>query len=242
MEGKKNIKSIKEALENMSVNYEIKDKNAFVEFWTDKAGQDIPVEIEYDGTPEDFVKKFTEYAESYDVDDEVECYVDMRGKNGVPGTIREIIDDCQEAKDTLMELSENLKKAIMEEDATTKDGYGIKPLSERIKVTSGEKPKTLYTAIVFYSEEGVTENATFETENDAAIECKNLFDRAVKEGEMTEDIKSTSWNDGVYAGRIDWDDGAYSLFNVISGDYYSSKVCNEYLCKEYDEARLAKED
>lgn len=83
-----------------------------VEFWTDTARQDIPTEIGFDGTAEDFVKQFCEAAENYDVDEEVELFVDMRGKNGIPNTVRELLDDCQEAKDTLMEIANKLKEAI----------------------------------------------------------------------------------------------------------------------------------
>lgn len=83
-----------------------------VEFWTDTAGQDIPTEIEFDGTAEDFVKEFCKAAENYDVDEKVALYVNMRGKNGVPDTVRELLDDCQEAKDTLMEIAEKLKEAV----------------------------------------------------------------------------------------------------------------------------------
>ncbi len=109
--GKMNL--IKEYLEE-TCRVNIKEKSALVEFWTDKAGQDIPIEIEYDGTAEDLVEKFTEYAENYDVDEEVELFVDMRGKNGVPSTVREILDDCSEAKETLIKLAKGLKE-IMEE-------------------------------------------------------------------------------------------------------------------------------
>lgn len=82
------------------------------EFWTDTADQDIPTEIDFNGTAEDFTKKFVEAAENYNVDDEVETYVDMRGKNGVPNTVRELLNDCQEAKDTLMKIAEKLKEAV----------------------------------------------------------------------------------------------------------------------------------
>lgn len=101
-----------EALDNMNVKYKIEENTAFIEFWTDTAGQDIPVELDYNGTPDDFVKQFSEYAENYDVDEEVELYASMRGQNGVPNTIRELLDDCQEAKDTLLEIAETLNKAI----------------------------------------------------------------------------------------------------------------------------------
>lgn len=83
-----------------------------VEFWTYTSRQDIPTEFDFDGTEEDFVKHFCEAAENYNVDDEVELFVDMRGKNGVPNTVRELLDDCQEAKDTLMDIAEKLKEAI----------------------------------------------------------------------------------------------------------------------------------
>ncbi len=92
----------------------IEENLALVEFWTDKSGQDIPVEFEYDGTAEDFVEKFNNFAESYDVDAEVELYANMRGQNGVPSTVREILDSCEEAKKTLMEISDALA-VIMEE-------------------------------------------------------------------------------------------------------------------------------
>ena len=110
------MERIEKVLDDMCISYDIKEKEALVEFWTDTAGQTIPVQIEYDGTPEDFVEKFAEYAENYDVDDEVEIFVGMRGENGVPESVRDLIDYCQEAKDTLMEISEKLKKALNGED------------------------------------------------------------------------------------------------------------------------------
>lgn len=112
------MKRIEKALDEMGIKYDYyMDQNSeewygLVEFWTDCSGQDIPTEFNFDGTAEDFVKKFTEGAENYDVDDQVEIFVPMRGKQGVPNTVREILDDCQEAKDTLMEIAEKLKEAI----------------------------------------------------------------------------------------------------------------------------------
>lgn len=112
-------KEIETVLDDMNVNYnfgETENDSALIEFWTDTAGQDIPTEFEYDGTPEDFVKQFTERAENYDVDEEVELYAGMRGQRGVPNTIRELFDDMQEAKDTLMKIADKLQKAINTED------------------------------------------------------------------------------------------------------------------------------
>ena len=107
---------IYDVLDSMNVKYDTNycgsETEGLIEFWTNTADQDIPTEFDYDGTPEDFVKQFIERAEKYDVDEEVEIYVNMRGKDGVPNTVRELINDCQEAKDTLMEIAEKLQKAI----------------------------------------------------------------------------------------------------------------------------------
>ena len=96
------------------------DWYGLVEFWTDTANQDIPTEIEFDGTAEDFVRKFVECAENYDVDDEVELYINGRGEKGVPNTTRELLDDCQEAKNTLMEIADRLQIAIGLKEDTKK--------------------------------------------------------------------------------------------------------------------------
>ncbi len=106
------MQRIEKTLERLSVKYEINDKDAYVEFWTDTAGQDICVDLEYDGTPQDFVKQFEEYAENYDVDDEVEQYAGLRGTNGVPSSFRTLVADCEEAKKTLNEIAAALGQAL----------------------------------------------------------------------------------------------------------------------------------
>ena len=107
---------IYDVLDNMNIKYNTNycgsETEALIEFWTDTAWQDIPTEFDYDSSPEDFVKQFTEKAENYDVNEEVELFVNMRRKDGVPNTVRELFDDCQEAKNTLMEIAEKLQKAI----------------------------------------------------------------------------------------------------------------------------------
>lgn len=103
---------IYDVLDDMNVNYDTGETDGLIEFWTDTTGQDIPTEFDYDGTPEDFVAQFTESAENYDVDEEVELYVGMRGMNGVPNTVRELLNSCEEAKGTLMEIAKRLQKAI----------------------------------------------------------------------------------------------------------------------------------
>ena len=106
------MKRIINACKSLGITAKIKDDYCLIEFWTDTAGQDIPVEINHDGTPEDIAKQFTKYAENYDVDYEVELYAGMRGQHGIPDSIRVLLDDCQEAKDTLMEIANKINSAL----------------------------------------------------------------------------------------------------------------------------------
>lgn len=104
--------NIENTLDNLGVKYDIMEDKAMIEFWTDTSGQDILTEFDFDGTPEDFVTKFKERAEAYNVDNEVVTYINMRGTRGIPNTVRELLDDCQEAKNTLSFIAENLSDTI----------------------------------------------------------------------------------------------------------------------------------
>lgn len=113
------MKRIEEALSEMGVKFKYtlptEDTCGYVliEFWTDTAGQDIVYEYDgWDGTAEDLVKDFIRDAENYDVDEEVVLYVNMRGQKGVPSSVMDLLEDCQEAKDTLMKIAEKLQAAI----------------------------------------------------------------------------------------------------------------------------------
>ena len=125
------MKRIRKALDDMGIKYDIKKKSALVEFWSDTTGQDIDIEFEFDGTPEDFVCQFTDGAENYDVDDEVEFFAGMRGKDGVPETIRELLDGCQEVKDTLLDIARQLKEAL-DETETAKLRKKIQKVLDKI--------------------------------------------------------------------------------------------------------------
>lgn len=110
------MEKIKKCLDKLGISYEIGDREALIEFWTDTAEQDIPTEFVYDGTPEDFVAEFKIAVENYDVDEEVEIFVQSRGKNGVPSSIKTLYEDMQEAKDTLMDLVDKLEAVLEGKD------------------------------------------------------------------------------------------------------------------------------
>lgn len=104
------MERIYNVFDEMGVGIKDYDNSVMVEFWTDTAGQDIIVEFDYDGTPEDFIEEFNYKADAYDVDEEVELYINSLGKRGVPSTVRVLVEDCEEAKETLMEIADRLNK------------------------------------------------------------------------------------------------------------------------------------
>lgn len=104
------MERIYNVFEEMDVRINDDEDGVVIEFWTDTAGQDIVVEFDYDGTPEDFIREFNYRADTYDVDEEVALYINSLGKGGVPSTARELVEDCEEAKETLMEIADRLNK------------------------------------------------------------------------------------------------------------------------------------
>ena len=71
-----------------------------VQFYSD-AGDDFIMTIWHDGTEPGFIHSFKEYADIFDADEYVRMYVNGLGKNGVPGTIQELLDDANMIKDTM---------------------------------------------------------------------------------------------------------------------------------------------
>ena len=69
--------------------------------WFSPASEDIIISFWYDGTEEDFVKQFEEYAAGFDPDEHAEMWVEHRGEGGCPNSIRELINDA-DAIDTFL--------------------------------------------------------------------------------------------------------------------------------------------
>ena len=71
-------------------------------------GEDWCETIWFDGTEQGFVAAVKYRADNYDVEEEAEIYIDMRGRNGVPDSIRALIEDAEWKKETLEDLSRDL--------------------------------------------------------------------------------------------------------------------------------------
>lgn len=65
------------------------------------AGEDFSFGVSAD----DFVQQVKGYAAYFDVDEHVELWVDGRGKNGIPSSIRELVEDAEAIDKMLQELA-----------------------------------------------------------------------------------------------------------------------------------------
>lgn len=76
--------------------------------WYTPEGEDFIFTVWFDGTDADFIRKFAEYAADFDPDEHAEMWVDSRGKNGVPNSIRALIDDADAIKKMLRIVAADL--------------------------------------------------------------------------------------------------------------------------------------
>lgn len=75
-----------------------------LETWSPE-GENVIVSLTYDGTEEGFVAAFDAYAECFDIDEHVELWIGSRGKDGVPESIKDLLEDAKWIKNTLMDTA-----------------------------------------------------------------------------------------------------------------------------------------
>ena len=105
---------LKKVLDELDVKYDLKEGHFLLEFWTDTAGQDVYYELDSDNV-EEIIEGFTEYAEEYDVEEEVSVYEGSRGERGVPADYETLVADIKEAKETLLKIADRLKEGVKDE-------------------------------------------------------------------------------------------------------------------------------
>lgn len=79
-------------------------------------GEDFIVSFTYDGTGENFITEFVDYADQFDAEKHAEMWIEHRGKNGVPGRIKDLLKDAEWIKDTLKKVTNALKNQNEESD------------------------------------------------------------------------------------------------------------------------------
>lgn len=108
------LNRIKAAIEEMA-SFEEEDeedgKFVTIEFWTDTAGQDVIIQFNYDGTSDDFMEQLRNYVNNYDPNEETKLYSENMGQNGVPDSIETILEDCEEARATMIDILNKCEEA-----------------------------------------------------------------------------------------------------------------------------------
>lgn len=76
-------------------------------------GEDVVETVYFDGTDVGFIDGIKQCTYNFDADEHAEFWVNHRGENGVPNSIRELIDDANAIQGMLDELVTELAKLDM---------------------------------------------------------------------------------------------------------------------------------
>lgn len=79
-------------------------------------GEDWWETIWFDGTDEGFIEAIKDRYNGFDVDEETEIWIENRGKNGVPSSIKALVEDAEWKERTLGELFDQLEEVEFDED------------------------------------------------------------------------------------------------------------------------------
>lgn len=188
------------------------------------AGEDWYVIIWFDGTDEDFIKSVRKYVNGFDIDDEVDPYLEMRGKNGVPNSISILIEDAKWKEKTLEELADELEYLTLsqDDDEEEEDEYTI-----TLKVVDGGK------AIwVTSNEDPNGEEAEFKTITDRGEQMLiALATYLGYEPSMVLNLEGILEEEEAMAGKEPWkvfyyglkELGAYTMFGEGAGEEQATK-------------------
>ena len=118
------LKTVKKVIETeagvAASVYEQEEDELFAEMeFTSPAGEDFVFSVSFDGTWAGFCRGFKAYANGFDADEHASELVGMRGKNGVPSSVRAIIDDAESIKSRLEEIAKSLDDAAYRGDWTS---------------------------------------------------------------------------------------------------------------------------
>lgn len=75
-------------------------------------GEDWYVSIPHNNNVDTFIENLKSYANNFDIDEEVEPYIEMRGKKGVPESISDLLEDAKWKQKTLKALTKTLLNAV----------------------------------------------------------------------------------------------------------------------------------
>lgn len=145
-------------------------------------GEDVIVSLTYDGTEEDFICQFRSYAEGFDAEEHAEMWIESRGKNGVPDSIKDLLEDAEWIKNALMEVAEelnNINNEDMEELSTMNREQFYNYIVENFSI-SGETRKLINNILHFVEVNYTEENEQYRVLCDLLDGTIGLTDTEIK--------------------------------------------------------------
>lgn len=111
-----NLEELKNLIEdnNFSVNdttFGMENEPGWEMNQTTPLGEDWWVAIPHNNDVETFLKNLQDYVYDFDINDEVRPYIEMRGKQGVPSSIADLVKDAKWKQKTLENLYNTLSNA-----------------------------------------------------------------------------------------------------------------------------------
>lgn len=103
---------------------DVVEKNRFTIHNVEKQGKELYVElgrytpcgedwwetIWFDGTNDGFIEAVRDRYNNFDVDEEAEIWVECRGRNGVPSSIKALVEDAEWKESALGRLADELEE------------------------------------------------------------------------------------------------------------------------------------
>ena len=80
--------------------------------WYTPLGEDFIFCIWYDGSDENFYDEFYRYYDVFDPDEHCAMWVPLRGTNGVPDSIRDLVNDAEDIDEFLKNVTDDLADFI----------------------------------------------------------------------------------------------------------------------------------
>lgn len=133
-----------------------------IEFYSPE-GEDIHECIFYDGTDEGFLKAFRDNAEKFDADEHAETYVEFRGNRGVPESVRDLIEDAEWIKDTLLSVADELEAEENTENLSCMNRRQFYDYIIENFDISGEAGRLINNILHYVESQGMDENEQYLT-------------------------------------------------------------------------------
>ena len=145
-------------------------------------GEDVIISLIYDGTEEDFIRQFERYAEDFDAEDHAETYINMRGKNGVPESIKDLLEDTEWQKEMLLEVAKDLNSLDdeeMETDGCMNREQFYQYILDNFSI-SGEAGRLIHNILYFVENNYTEENEQYRVLCDLLDGTIGLSDAEIK--------------------------------------------------------------